>query len=79
MKIEKQFLALCLLILASAERAVAAVPANQVVITFGSLSERETALFVGQDYGIFAKHGLDVRSVHVRNGASSPTLTAFAR
>ena len=47
----------------------AAVPLNQVVITFGSLSERETALFVAQDYGIFAMHGLDVRPVHVRNGA----------
>jgi len=35
----------------------AAVPLNQVVITFGSLSERETALFVAQDYGIFAKRG----------------------
>src|SRR6185436_2322752 len=40
-----------------------------LVITFGSLSERETALFVAQDYGLFTKHGLDVRPVHVRNGA----------
>jgi len=47
----------------------AAVPPNQLMITFGSLSERETALFVARDYGIFNKHGLDVKLVHVRNGA----------
>jgi NitT/TauT family transport system substrate-binding protein len=52
-----------------AGRSNAATPSNQLLITFGSLSERETALFVAQDYGIFAKHGLDVRPVHVRNGA----------
>ncbi len=54
----------------------AAVPPNQLMITFGSLSERETALFVARDYGIFAKHGLDVRLVHVRNGAVA--LSALA-
>jgi hypothetical protein len=37
----------------------AAVPPNQLMITFGSLSERETALFVARDYGIFNKHGLE--------------------
>ena len=47
----------------------AAVPANQLFITSGSLSERETAIFVAKDYGLFAKNGLDVRPmVHVRNG-----------
>jgi ABC-type nitrate/sulfonate/bicarbonate transport system substrate-binding protein len=71
MKIEKQFLGLCLPILASAPRAVAAEPANQVVIAFGSLSERKTPLFVGQDYGIFGKHGSDIRPVHARNGAGA--------
>ncbi len=54
----------------------AATPSNQLLITFGSLSERETALFVAQDYGIFSKHGLDVRPVHVRNGAVA--LSALA-
>lgn len=63
------FIALFIWVGAIAANANAAVPSNQVVITFGSLSERETALFVGQDHGIFAKHGLDVRPVHVRNGA----------
>jgi NitT/TauT family transport system substrate-binding protein len=57
------------LLLAFAGRLPAAVPATPLLITFGSLSERETALFVAKDYGLFAKHGLDVRPVHVRNGA----------
>jgi ABC-type nitrate/sulfonate/bicarbonate transport system substrate-binding protein len=57
------------LLTAHALDAGAAVPMNQLVITFGSLSERETAIFVAKDYGIFAKHGLDVRPVHVSNGA----------
>lgn len=66
-----QAFSFCGLLAASAQviDAGAATPSNQVVITFSSLSERETALFVAQDYGIFARHGLDVRPVHVRNGA----------
>jgi NitT/TauT family transport system substrate-binding protein len=50
--------------------------ANSLLITFGSLSERETVIFVAKDYGIFNKHGLDVRAVHVRNGAVA--LSALA-
>ena len=53
--------------------AAAPVP---LLITFGSLSERETAIFVARDYGLFAKQGLDVRAVHVRNGAVA--LSALA-
>ena len=66
---QRVFLAAFLLFAAREVAAGAAAPLNQVVITFGSLSERETALFVAQDYGLCAKHGLDVRPVHVRNGA----------
>jgi ABC-type nitrate/sulfonate/bicarbonate transport system substrate-binding protein len=55
------------LVCANLSNSDAAVPPNQLMITFGSLSERETALFVARDYGIFAKHGLDVKLVHVRN------------
>ena len=66
---QRLFLAAFFLFAAREVAAGAAAPLNQVVITFGSLSERETALFVAQDYGLFAKHGLDVRPVHVRNGA----------
>lgn len=45
----------------------AAAPSS-VVITFGSFSERESALFVAQDEGFFRKYGLDVKLVHVRSG-----------
>lgn len=62
-------LSVFILLTAVAAKANAATPANQLLITFGSLSERETAIFVAKDHGLFAKHGLDVRAVHVRNGA----------
>lgn len=42
----------------------ASAPAT-VVITFGSFSEREAALFVAQDQGFFPKHQLDVKLVRV--------------
>jgi NitT/TauT family transport system substrate-binding protein len=37
-------------------------------MTTGSLSEREGALYVAQDQGLFRKYGLDVNLVQVRNG-----------
>ena len=43
--------------------AAAASPLTKVVITFGSFSERETALFVAQDQEFFVKHNLDVKLV----------------
>src|SRR3990172_1906799 len=45
--------------------AAASAAPTRVVITFGSFSERETALFVAQDQGFFAKHHLDVKLVKV--------------
>jgi len=45
--------------------AAASAAPTRVVITFGSFSERETALFVAQDQGFFAKHHLDVKHVKV--------------
>ncbi len=46
----------------------AASPSGNVVLTFGSFSEREGALFVAEDQGFFRKYGLDVKLVHVRSG-----------
>jgi NitT/TauT family transport system substrate-binding protein len=46
----------------------AAVPLTKVLITTGSASEREGALYVAQDQGFFRKYGLDVTLVQVRNG-----------
>jgi ABC-type nitrate/sulfonate/bicarbonate transport system substrate-binding protein len=46
----------------------AAAPLTKVVLTTGSLSEREGVLYVAQDQGFFRKYGLDVTLVQVRNG-----------
>ncbi len=37
-------------------------------MTTGSLSEREAALYIAQDQGLFRRYGLDVSLVQVRNG-----------
>jgi ABC-type nitrate/sulfonate/bicarbonate transport system substrate-binding protein len=76
MKLRIRWIAFILLFASVAGSASAAVPLNQLLITFGSLSERETVLFAAKDYGFFNKHGLDVRAVHVRNGAVA--LSALA-
>jgi len=46
----------------------AAAPLTKVLMTTGSLSEREVVLYVAQDQGFFRKHGLDLTLVQVRNG-----------
>src|SRR5258706_1229654 len=46
----------------------AAQPLTKVLVTTGSSSEREGALYVAQDQGYFRKHGLDLTLVQVRNG-----------
>jgi ABC-type nitrate/sulfonate/bicarbonate transport system substrate-binding protein len=46
----------------------AAASLTKVVMTTGSLSEREGALYVAQDQGFFRKYGLDLTLVQVRNG-----------
>src|SRR5580765_7762323 len=46
----------------------AAAPLVKVLVTTGSSSEREGALYVAQDQGFFRKHGLDLTLVQVRNG-----------
>jgi ABC-type nitrate/sulfonate/bicarbonate transport system substrate-binding protein len=45
----------------------AALPVK-VVMTVGSLSERETVVYVAQDQGFFRKYGIDLSFVQVRNG-----------
>lgn len=46
----------------------AAQPLTKVIMTTGSFSEREAAMYVAQDQGIFRRYGLDLTFVHVRNG-----------
>ena len=50
------------------QSADAAAPLTKVVMTTGSLSEREGVLYVAQDQGLFRKYGLDLTLVQVRNG-----------
>jgi NitT/TauT family transport system substrate-binding protein len=46
----------------------AAQPLTKVVMTTGSFSEREAAMYVAQDQGFFRRYGLDLNFVHVRSG-----------
>jgi ABC-type nitrate/sulfonate/bicarbonate transport system substrate-binding protein len=46
----------------------AAAPLAKVVMTTGSYSEREGAVYVAQDQGFFRKHGVDLSFVQVRSG-----------
>src|SRR5918998_5118576 len=52
----------------SAKIAQPAQSSTKVVMTTGSFSEREAAMYVAQDQGIFRRYGLDLSFVHVRNG-----------
>jgi NitT/TauT family transport system substrate-binding protein len=44
-------------------------PLPPVVNPFASFSEKEGAVFVAEDQGLFRKHGLDVKHVYVSSGA----------
>ncbi len=56
------------LLVADAVPVHTATPLTKVLLTTGSSSEREGALYVAQDLGYFRKYGLDVTLVQVRNG-----------
>lgn len=49
-------------------RVHAAAPLVKVLVTTGSASEREGALYVAQDQGFFRRYGLDLTLVQARNG-----------
>jgi NitT/TauT family transport system substrate-binding protein len=40
----------------------------KVMMTTGSFSEREAAMFVAQDQGFFRRYGIDLTFIHVRSG-----------
>ena len=46
----------------------AAAALTKVIMTSGSVSEREGAIYVAQEHGFFRKYGVDVSFVQVRNG-----------
>ena len=62
------FIIVLLLAAITARNAHAAQPLTKVVMTTGSFSEREAAMYVAQDQGIFRRYGLDLSFVHVRTG-----------
>jgi ABC-type nitrate/sulfonate/bicarbonate transport system substrate-binding protein len=45
-----------------------AAPVTKVIMTSGSASERDGAVYVAQDQGFFRKYGVDLSFVQVRNG-----------
>ena len=51
-----------------AQPAHAAAPLTKIVMTSGSVSEREGAIYVAQEHRFFHKYGVDVSFVQVRNG-----------
>src|ERR1051325_967394 len=70
MKTAAKFASISLLFLFSivGEPGYAAAPLTKVVMTTGSFSEREGAVYVAQDQGFFRKYGLDLSFVQVRSG-----------
>jgi NitT/TauT family transport system substrate-binding protein len=46
----------------------AASAPSKIIMTTGSVSEREGPIYVAQEHGFFRKYGLDVSFVQVRNG-----------
>jgi len=62
------FLSLNLLLLAVVTAGHGAQTLTKVVMTSGSFSEREAAMYVAQDLGIFRRYGIDLTFVTVRSG-----------
>ena len=48
--------------------ASAGQPLTKVIMTTGSFSEREAAMYVAQDHGFFRRYGLELTFVQVRSG-----------
>src|SRR5215204_204725 len=46
----------------------AATALTKVLLTTGSVSEREAAVYVAQEHGYFRKYGVDVQFIQARNG-----------
>ena len=64
----QSFIFLLALLVAICPLAQAAAPLTKVLVTTGSASEREGALYVAQDQGFFRRYGLELTLVQARNG-----------
>jgi ABC-type nitrate/sulfonate/bicarbonate transport system substrate-binding protein len=62
------FTALVLWVAMTTQPAPAAQMPAKVMMTTGSFSEREAAMFVAQDQSFFRRYGVELTFVHVRNG-----------
>jgi NitT/TauT family transport system substrate-binding protein len=62
------FILFVLSLIVIAKAATSAQPPAKVIMTTGSFSEREAAMYVAQDHGFFRRYGLDLTFVHVRSG-----------
>ena len=67
-RLSRSFLLFFSLFTFSYQPVQAAAPLAKVVMTTGSFSEREGAVYVAQDQGFFRKYGLDLSFVQVRSG-----------
>ena len=68
--------ALFLILFSNPSSLKAATPLPKVVTAYASFSEKEGAIFVAEDQGLFRKYGLDVKHVYVSSG--SIALSALA-
>ena len=68
MKSQRIFLAILLTALLHAMPGFSAQALTKLIMTSGSFSEREAAMYVAQDQGIFRRYGLELTFVTVRNG-----------
>jgi ABC-type nitrate/sulfonate/bicarbonate transport system substrate-binding protein len=69
MKIRSAYLlVLFFVLIPSFQSAEGAAPFHKIIMTSGSASERDGAVYVAQDQGFFRKHGVDLSFVQVRNG-----------
>ncbi len=62
------FLAILLGVLVHTTPSFSAQAITKLIMTSGSFSEREAAMYVAQDQGIFRRYGLELTFVTVRNG-----------
>ncbi|MGZ9125588.1 MAG: ABC transporter substrate-binding protein, partial [Candidatus Binatia bacterium] len=61
-------LILLFIVAAPANILQAATPLTKVLLTTGSVSEREAAIYVAQEQGYFRKYGIEVQFVQARSG-----------
>ncbi len=64
----RRFVLALLFALISRHAAQAAAPLTKILMTTGSQTEREAAIYVAQDQGFFRRYTVDVAFVHVRSG-----------